>query len=540
MDMFLFETQQLTDQLEQLVLQSEKSNTFKSEEINEIFRIMHTIKGSAAMMLFNNIAEVAHAMEDLFFILRETEPLEMNYSKICDLVLGGIDFIKVETAKIKAGQDADGNADKMLAMIHEHLDYLQDGADISLAEETQTASLHSQFDLEEAAYKAVLFFEEGCEMENMRAFNVIYKLEDIAQQIKYLPDDITDNDDSTLVIRETGFEVAFVSELAREELERFFLSLAFVEKLELSAISEENVSRSLPAEDMDTTDTRDNDIVNNTNAARKQTMISVQLNKLDKLLDLVGELVISEAMVTGNPDLGNIQELDNFSKAARQHHKVINELQDIVMSIRMVPLAGTFYKMNRVVRDMSKKLDKQVDLVIVGEETEVDKNIIEHLSDPIMHLIRNAVDHGVETSEERIAQGKPAVGKIYLEAKNEGGDVWITIRDDGQGLDREKILQRALANNLINKADTELNDQEIFEFILLPGFSTNTEVTEFSGRGVGMDVVAQNIEEIGGAVHVDSKPAQGTVISLKIPLTLAIIDGMGIRVGKSFIPSRLP
>lgn len=531
--MFLFETQQLTDQLEQLVLQSEKSNTFKSEEINEIFRIMHTIKGSAAMMLFNNIAEVAHAMEDLFFILRETEPLEMNYSKICDLVLGGIDFIKVETAKIKAGQDADGNADKMLAMIHEHLDYLQDGADISLAEETQTASLHSQFDLEEAAYKAVLFFEEGCEMENMRAFNVIYKLEDIAQQIKYLPDDITDNDDSTLVIRETGFEVAFVSELAREELERFFLSLAFVEKLELSAISEENVSRSLPAEDMDTTDTRDNDIVNNTNAARKQTMISVQLNKLDKLLDLVGELVISEAMVTGNPDLGNIQELDNFSKAARQHHKVINELQDIVMSIRMVPLAGTFYKMNRVVRDMSKKLDKQVDLVIVGEETEVDKNIIEHLSDPIMHLIRNAVDHGVETSEERIAQGKPAVGKIYLEAKNEGGDVWITIRDDGQGLDREKILQRALANNLINKADTELNDQEIFEFILLPGFSTNTEVTEFSGRGVGMDVVAQNIEEIGGAVHVDSKPAQGTVISLKIPLTLAIIDGMGIRVGKS-------
>jgi two-component system chemotaxis sensor kinase CheA len=257
------------------------------------------------------------------------------------------------------------------------------------------------------------------------------------------------------------------------------------------------------------------------------------LNKLDQLLDLVGELVISEAMVTNNPDLADIQGLDNFSKAARQHRKVINELQDIVMSIRMVPLAGTFQKMNRIVRDMSKILGKQIDLQIHGEETEVDKNIIEHLSDPIMHLIRNAIDHGIEPAEERIAQDKPAAGKIQLEAKSEGGDVWITIRDDGGGLDREKILTKALEHGHISKMEAELSDQEIYEFILLPGFSTNTEVTEFSGRGVGMDVVAQNIEEIGGSVYIDSKLNIGTVISLKIPLTLAIIDGMGIRVGSS-------
>jgi two-component system chemotaxis sensor kinase CheA len=153
---------------------------------------------------------------------------------------------------------------------------------------------------------------------------------------------------------------------------------------------------------------------------KKQSIISVQLTKLDKLLDLVGELVISEAMVTNNPDLAQFRDLENFKKAARQHRKIINELQDVVMSIRMVPLNGIFQRMHRIVWDMSKKLDKQVELITLGEETEVDKNIIEHLSDPIMHLIRNAVDHGIEPLEERMAKGKPAAGRIQLEAKSEG------------------------------------------------------------------------------------------------------------------------
>jgi two-component system chemotaxis sensor kinase CheA len=271
----------------------------------------------------------------------------------------------------------------------------------------------------------------------------------------------------------------------------------------------------------------------NAAASIKQKMISVQLNKLDKLLDLVGELVISEAMVIKNPDLACVQDLDNFSKAARQHHKVINEIQDVVMSIRMVPLAGTFQKMNRIVRDMGKKLDKQVMLEIHGEETEVDKNIIEHLSDPLMHLIRNAVDHGIESEADRVAKEKPVTGKITLEARSEGGDVWITIKDDGGGLNKSKILSRAMEHGLIDKPADELSDQEIYAFILLPGFSTNNEVTEYSGRGVGMDVVAQNIEEIGGSIYVDSTMDLGTTVSLKIPLTLAIIDGMGIRVGSS-------
>ncbi len=533
LEMFIFETLQLSDQLEQLVLNSEKSNIFKEAEINEIFRIMHTIKGSSSMMLFNHIASVAHSMEDLFYQLRETELVEINYSHLSDLVLGGIDFIKVEAGKIKANETADGNPDNLLVSINEYLNTLKSDSPLP-AEEITLMSVPNNIVMKTNHYRAIIFFEDGCEMENIRAFNVIHKIEDLAQVIKHEPSDIMDNDCSN-IIRQKGFEVEYTTDFSRDEMENFFLTMAFVESIELEDL-QANTGESSNPEESSTDLTVPSALIEadkNGSAKTKQNIISVQLNKLDQLLDLVGELVISETMVTNNPDLVGISHLDNFNKAARQHRKVINELQDIVMSIRMVPLAGTFQKMNRIVRDMSKKLSKPVDLSIRGEETEVDKNIIEHLSDPLMHLIRNAIDHGIETDQERIAKDKPASGTIQLEAKSEGGDVWITIKDDGGGLDRDKILNRAIENGLINKPETELSDQEIYLFILLPGFSTNTEVTEYSGRGVGMDVVARNIEEIGGSVYVDSKPNMGTTVSMRIPLTLAIIDGMGIRVGNS-------
>ncbi|HWQ75926.1 MAG TPA: chemotaxis protein CheA [Syntrophomonas sp.] len=546
-DMFIFETLQLTDQLEQLVLNSEKSNTFEAEEINEIFRIMHTIKGSAAMMMVDNISLIAHSMEDLMLNLRESGPAEMNYSKLCDLILNGIDFIKTEISKIREGNEADGIPDRLLAGISDYLSTLTpDNSGIvqpapvpaGCSEPNRSVNENPNGDVYTGScYKTVIFFEDECGMENMRAFNVVYKMEDLAAVIQYSPADIAENNDSCLVIRENGFEIEYSTDLSREDMEQFFLTLAFVERLEtieLTGAKADKTMALLGAEGKNDSYIASAHESNGNNiSSKQQSIISVQLNKLDKLMDLVGELVISGAMVTNNPDLHDLQQMENFNKAARQHYKIINELQDIVMSIRMVPLSGTFQKMNRVVRDMCKKLDKQVDLIIEGAETEVDKNIIEHLSDPIMHLIRNAVDHGVETAEVRLAKGKPASGQIRLEARNEGGDVWITVRDDGDGLNRDKILQTARERELIHKNESELSDQEIYEFILLPGFSTNDEVSEFSGRGVGMDVVVQNIEEVGGTVYIESKPDLGTAFIMKIPLTLAIIDGMGIRVGTS-------
>jgi len=539
LDMFIFETLQLADQLEKVVLTNEKYSSFKMEKINEVFRIMHTIKGSAAMMFFNNISAVAHSMEDLFFYIRENELLELDYSELCDLILAGIDFIKMETVKIQEGGEADSVPDKLLQQIQGFLDSIKpnDSKNLSTAETSPGISLpDADIDLEGSHYRAAIFFEDGCEMENIRAFNVISKMEDTFQLLRYFPPDIIENADTSLAIRENGFIVEFAGDGTLEELEKFFLSLPFVESIEIRELTgeTEQVEAAVSEDACPDEEQAEDDQNKNTRVSlKKQSIISVQLTKLDKLLDLVGELVISEAMVTNNPDLAQIRDLENFKKAARQHRKIINELQDVVMSIRMVPLNGIFQRMHRIVWDMSKKLDKQVELITLGEETEVDKNIIEHLSDPIMHLIRNAVDHGIEPLEERMAKGKPAAGRIQLEAKSEGGDVLITVRDDGGGLDKEKILRKAIEQGLVSETETGLSDHEVYNFIILPGFSTNQEVTEYSGRGVGMDVVAENIEEIGGSVQVDSRPGIGTAITMRIPLTLAIMDGMGIRVGRS-------
>jgi len=200
----------------------------------------------------------------------------------------------------------------------------------------------------------------------------------------------------------------------------------------------------------------------------------------------------------------------------------------------MVPLSGTFYKMHRIVRDMCRQLGKDVQLDIVGEETEVDKNITESIADPIMHIIRNSIDHGVESPDERKANGKPAKARVLLEAKNAGGDVLIIIKDDGRGINTEKVLRKAKENGLVTKPDYEYTDKEIQQFIFLPGFSTNDQVTAFSGRGVGMDVVNSNLEVVGGTAIVDSVAGEGTTFTLKIPLTLAIIAGMRVVVADSY------
>lgn len=267
-------------------------------------------------------------------------------------------------------------------------------------------------------------------------------------------------------------------------------------------------------------------------AAGRQQAIRVDLEKLDKLLDLVGELVISEAMVANNPDLRGLQ-LDRFEKAVLQLDKITRDIQEVAMSMRMIPLSGTFRKMVRLVRDLAQRAGKKVTLEISGEETEVDKTIIEQISDPLVHLIRNAVDHGIEGGAERLAAGKPETGRVSIEAKHSAGEVWIVVEDDGKGLDREKILNKAVEKGLLSGDGGELKDEEIYRLIFEPGFSTADKVSDISGRGVGMDVVRGNIEKLRGKVDVRSRPGSGTMFAVRIPLTLAIIEGMVVKVGQN-------
>lgn len=259
--------------------------------------------------------------------------------------------------------------------------------------------------------------------------------------------------------------------------------------------------------------------------------IRVDVAKLDALGNLLAELVMAEAMVTRHPTLVRAED-EGLERAVHQLRRVLSDLQDVALGMRMVPLSATFRKMLRLVHDLSSKMAKQVKLELKGEETEVDKSVLELLSDPLVHILRNALDHGLETPQERVAAGKPEVGTVTIEAKHEGGEVLIRISDDGRGLDRAKILAKATERGLVREANG-LRDREIFNLIFEPGFSTADKVTDVSGRGVGMDVVKKNIEKLKGRIELRSKLGLGTTVMLRIPLTLAIIDGMLLRVGSA-------
>ena len=266
-------------------------------------------------------------------------------------------------------------------------------------------------------------------------------------------------------------------------------------------------------------------------AVKKQD-IRVNLEKLDSLITLIGELVIAENMLVNNPDLAGM-ELENFSRAAQQMSKLVKELQEMATAIRMIPVAGVFSRMNRLVHDLARKSKKKIELQIFGESTEVDKSVIENVVDPLTHLIRNAVDHGLESPEERLAAGKSETGTIRLSASHEEGDVMISIKDDGCGVNREKIIATAKKRGMVDGDGSQLTDRQVHNLLFTPGFSTAEKITEISGRGVGMDVVQQNLKNIRGNVQLKSKQGAGTTVMMRIPLTMAIIEGMMVRVGTS-------
>ena len=609
MDMFVFETTQLIDQLENILIDSENSGV--SGSIDEIFRIMHTIKGSAAMMMFDDISHLAHSIEDLFFFLRESNPTNVDYAKLTDLVLDGMDFIKNEIDKIQQTGSSDAKSDEMRETIKKYLAELKAGQNGDATESADNAGrsaaegagagagatdsdtglaagnksedeAFSRFNFtgqDGYAYIITLKFENGCGMEHIRSFELVHRLQNITTELRHIPANL-EGENAMQEIRDNGVKLIFASELEHEDVS------AYIERTPLIAdfdIRSKPLKHAKGTGDGDGTDESEiaGAIVSESAAAPhsptqsgvfadqaqksaafgaaaatvsasgehaqrtepapqagdaggtgKQGIISVNISKLDKLMNLVGELVTSESMVSQNPDLDGLQ-LDNFNKAARQLQKIIHELQDVSMSVRMVPLSLTFQKMHRIVRDMCRKLGKEVNLEIIGEETEVDKNIIEQITNPLMHLIRNSVDHGIEMPEDRANAGKKRSGTVTLEAKNESGDVWIIVKDDGKGLNKQKIYEKARRNGLTAKNREELSDKEINQFILAAGFSTNETVTEYSGRGVGMDVVVKGIENVGGSVTLDSTEGQGMQIAIKIPLTLAIMEGMIVNVGET-------
>ncbi len=566
LDAYIFETNSLLEQLENIVLEAEKVDTFSEDNVNEIFRIMHTIKGSSAMMEFNSLSTVAHHIEDLFFIIRDKSmdvvPMD-DRPALFDLLFQAIDYFRGEVEKIETNQPLSDTIDSILENINSLMAKIKGEAPASApapAAPAQGASAPAQAAPAQAPagdspasaagfpHELHVIFDQGCGMENLRAFMLVNSIRDFCPEsdFTFQPADVETNPATSEQIIDKGFYLWFKSEEARDNAVKIVTSSGFVQSYQSQDLApqapaeepkEPAAKQAAPAAPA-ASSSKPAPIKNATPPATavtqhpKESLISVNLSKLDQLAAVVGEIVITESMVTASPDLKGLQ-LDRFTKSARQLRKLTDELQDVSMSLRMVPVSASFQKMNRIVRDMSKKLNKRAKLTLVGEDTEVDKTIVDSIGDPIMHIVRNSMDHGIEENEaDRIAAGKDPVGEIILSARDTGSEVIIEVKDDGQGANLDAVLKKAIKNGLASP-DADYSPKEILNFLMLPGFSTNTEVTEYSGRGVGMDVVKRNIEEVGGTVSITSEAGKGMTTTLKIPLTMSIMDGMEVSVGDS-------
>ncbi|UYO63841.1 chemotaxis protein CheA [Acetobacterium wieringae] len=572
LEMYIFESETLLDQLEEILLQSEDNAELTPDDINEIFRIMHTIKGSSAMMEFDMLAHSAHKLEDLFFVIRENGIKPEDFGDLMDLVLNFSTFLKGEVEKIKNNETLLDENEELTGETDAFLNRIK-GLAPETPEQAQAQAMKNQSDDESislaAAMEEDLFgdinfdevrndddtdhedlvsndekpnlycihtrFNEDSQMENIRAFMLVNKLESIGKVSKTVPEQLNNNPEAAGIILKNGFFCHVETSADKETIENIALSILSVKSIEfLDCAQEEIIEPEIEAkpEVVETGKKTPEKVVDaNKQKNNVQNLISVDLNKLDTLMNLIGEIVITESMVFGSVGMEGKRD-ESFEKASTQLQKLTDELQDIVMSIRMIPISGTFKKMQRIVRDVGKKLKKEVEFITMGESTEVDKTIIDGIADPLMHLVRNAMDHGLESAAERIAVGKNPVGKVILSAQNVGGDIIISVSDDGKGLDPAGILEKAKEKKLLVKPEEEYSEKEILNLIMAPGFSTKETVTEFSGRGVGMDVVKKNIEKVGGSISIESEKGSGTNIFLKIPLTLSIISGMEVLVGE--------
>ena len=590
-DMYIYENGQLLEKLEELVLENKDEESFDEKSINEIFRIMHTIKGSSGVMMFENIMTVSHKLEDIFFFLRENLGINEHHIELTEIIFKVLDFINGEMEKISDGGKPDGDNAELISEMLKFLDNLKKENGQAPAEAAAPAAkpakeekpaekkpemklgpnqfyIAPQVSGEDKFFRARLTYFSDTQMCNLRAYSSIYALKEFTEDVHFTPEDILTNEESSNYILNEGFSILIRGNFTVEKLKELLNTTIEIENIEVYEVTAEEFARGFKNDEIDLEqeevkktpekeketpkielEPQPGDYVIQKEAGRAkqitkskkkkehaQTFMSVNIEKMNMLMNLMGEMVIAESVVLQNPDLQNTDlDLTNFQKAAAQLSKITTEMQELIMSMRMMPLTNTFQKMNRTVFDMSRKLGKDIDFVMIGDTTEVDKNIIENISDPLMHLVRNAVDHGIETDEERFEAGKYEKAKITLEAKNEGGKVWISVSDNGKGLNRKKLFKKAWENGILpdNRVESEFTDKEIFQFITYPGFSTKETVTEYSGRGVGMDVVVKNIQQVGGVLDIDSVEGEGSTMTIKIPLTMAIIDGIVMRNGNT-------
>jgi len=548
LNVFLEESKENIQELNDLLLELEKDKS-NLEIINDIFRVIHTLKGMAGTMEFDTLAKFSHKLENVLdslrnkkidladdlmdFLFNASDALEESISDIAQGGNGDVEKLEKLLEKIDSYEESTGSSkpskDKTTEK-EENLDKQNNGIYSKMDDETKEL-LEDVFEkakernLNFLILKVIL--EDGVQLKQARAYAIHHKLEDNGCEIVYTYPSVEEiekeNFDKELIFGVvTSKSIGEIAELVNK--------VAEVESVYVDEFSTNNLFGSKEENKDEEKESKQEGLENNKKEVKLSKSIRVDINKLDELMNLMAELVIARSRIIETLSKYDVKEVD---ESLTQLSRITLDLQNVVMKIRMVPVAFVFNRFPRLVRDLAKELGKKVNFVIQGEETELDRTVVDEIGEPLVHLLRNSLDHGIEGPHERLAKGKPEIGTLKLSARHEGNGVIIEIEDDGKGFDKNEILRTAIDKGLISSSEaSKLSDDEIYNFVFLPGFSTKVVSTELSGRGVGMDVVKSTIESLKGTISLETKKGKGTKISISLPLTLAIIEALLITVNE--------
>lgn len=536
-----------------LVLEQNPDNI---EIVNDIFRNAHTLKGMSATMGFEDIADLTHKMENVLDAIRNHK-IQVT-AELLDVVFESVDHLEEMVSDISNG----GDGKKDVTQTVEKLKRLESGESIENIEtvvaapsETVTEVAESKLifdDFEQtvleqsmeqgfSAYEINISLREDCLLKAARVYMVFEILEKLGEVIKSTPT-VEKLEEEKF---DTDFSVAFVTKENQDDLKQKLMKVSEVDvvnvqpvqlkKMEMpSDVVEKKVEEVAAVETPKPTPTKSTPTkteapktVKNNNSSKT---IRVNIERLDILMNLFEELVIDRGRLQSISMELNHNELND---TVERMTRVSGDLQNIILNMRMVPVETVFNRFPKMVRQLSRDLKKKINLEIIGAETELDRTVIDEIGDPLVHLIRNALDHGIESPEERLAAGKPETGSVELRAYHSGNHVFIEIEDDGAGIDRERVLQKAISKGVVTEeASHSMTDNQINELILASGFSTAEVISDVSGRGVGLDVVKSTIESLGGSISIESEHGKGSLFSIQLPLTLSIISVMLVEIEK--------
>ncbi|EOC99728.1 chemotaxis protein CheA [Caldisalinibacter kiritimatiensis] len=556
LEIFIVEAKEHLENLNENLLSLEKDPDNK-DLLNEIFRASHTLKGMAGTMGFMKIKDLTHEMENLLHALRN-DKFKVN-SEIVDILFEALDTLEDYINYVsESGEEGDLDSSKLVKNINElienngELAVTVEQAQIQKEAENRDKQPvfidHNQYVinlLKKAkkrglnAFDITITLKKNCMLKSARAFIVFKTLEKNAEIVQSNPS-VEDIEDEKF---DNTFSVTIVTKADEANMKKDIMLVSEIESVQISEVNLEdeisNESKITDESDSNhiaekTLNVKKDDIIKKQKNKRKESRrlgktVRVDIDRLDNLMNLVSELIIIKTRMEDAS--GDLEKKGNMNEAIEYLERITTSLHDAVMKVRMVPIERVFNRFPRMVRDLSKELGKEINLEMSGEETEVDRTVIDEIGDPLIHLIRNSIDHGIESPEERIKAGKNKAGVVKLCAYPDGNNVVIEVEDDGDGIDIEKVRQKGIAKGLVDeeKAYT-LSDDEVIDLLFNAGFSTADNITDISGRGVGLDVVKTKIESIGGNVEVETERGKGTKFTIRLPLTLAIIQALLVKL----------